>query len=209
VTPAPPLVHASFFRKPADQTLKFFLSAPGAAMSAADLQTYNQKLATFLDTSSKGAMFVEVDVKEAGGQDLSINDLLSQQGAQVIDAQTLSTNFSADATFFVYRDKNGVWPGYVLSLAQGKDWSIVQASLKNVEASINTSNISAMFLADVGTPSVSGFKDSTIASATAVRTLAFTGGSVPGAFLYGWTLDHRYLILSTSPSGFSAALKRL
>ncbi len=203
-TPASaPFTHVSLFKKPADQVLTLTLSLNGAAASAADLATFNQKLATVLTTADKTATLIEIDAKDTAGNDVSIGDLLSAANELVIDPAALAAHFNADATFFVYRDKNGFWPGYVLSLRTGDNWLFSSADVAKLETSPSIANF---FLQDVGKPSPDGFTDSTI-SGVSVRVLPYLDAPIPSYFTYGWTKGN--LILSTSQSGFSQAVSRL
>jgi cytoskeletal protein RodZ len=206
--PTTPFTHVSFFKTPADQILKLTLSATSTP------QMYNKQLLTLLATANKNASVIEIDAKDASGNAASINELLATQNAQVLNPLTLASDFDPDATFFVYRDKNGFWPGYVIALAPGQSWVAVQSSVQQIESSQDAAAIPNLFLAagasaaTIGTPSTDGFTGSVIGSST-VRVLPFFGGTVPAYFVYGWTPDNQYLILSTSQNGFAAALTRL
>jgi len=202
-TPIVPAVftHISLFKKPADQTLAITLSSGGAASSAADLQTFNQKISGLI--KNRTSTFMEIAIKSADGRDLGIGEILSQANAEVINTQTLAAHFNPDATFFVYRDKNGFWPGYVISLKQGENWLFSGSDVKNLESSPSITNL---FLDNMGKPSADGFTDSTI-SGIAVRVLPFLDTGIPAYFTYGWVRTD--LILSTSQGGFAQALSRL
>ena len=201
--PAPTVVsaHVSFFKPPADQTLSWSL----ASATTTQPKTYNQRLLALLGTAKKTSNLLEIDATDSSGNSASVNELLTAANAQVIDPQVLAENFNPDATFFVYRDANGFWPGYIIALDPTQNWLAVQSSVQQVEASAAIANL---FLMNVGTASPDSFTDTMVASSS-VRVLPFFGGTVPGYFTYGWTPDHQYLILSTSQSGFAAALSRL
>jgi hypothetical protein len=139
-TPAGPLVHASLFTRPADQMLTLLLSSGNAASSAEDLQTFNQKIITLLAAAKRRATLVEINAKNGDGGDLTISDILTQANEMVIDASVLSAHFNPDATFFVYRDTNGSWPGYVLSLKQGDSWLFGSGDAARLEYSPNIVN---------------------------------------------------------------------
>src|SRR5258708_40224271 len=81
----------------------------------------------------------------------------------------LSAHFNADATFFAYRDKGSLWPGYVLSLKPGENWLFSKVDTAKIESSASIANF---FLANVGSPFKAGFVDNTVSS-TAVRELPF------------------------------------
>ena len=196
------IVHVSVFKKPVDQTITVSFPADGTVQSSADLESYSQKLSSALAAVSKTPSFVEIDAKFSDGHDLGINDLLAKAGAQVLGPQFLAAHFSPDATYFAYHDKNGFWPGYVLTLNAGENWLFLKNDVQKLETSPALSN---MFLGSVGSASGKTFVDGTVASTT-VRTLAFSG-SPAATFVYGWTGN--YLVLSTSPDGFSQAVARL
>jgi hypothetical protein len=69
-------------------------------------------------------------------------------------------------------------------------------------------DIANLFLTNVGAPSTMGFVDGTVGSSS-VRILSFPAAKVPTSFVYGWTADHQYLVLSTSQDGYAAAVSRL
>lgn len=201
-TPTTPFTHVSFFKTPADQVLKLSM--------ASSSQSFNQQLIALLGTANKNSTVLEVDAKDTSGNPASVNELLAAQNAEVLNPLTLASDFNPDATFFVYRDKNGFWPGYVIGLAPNETWITVEGGVQQaIESPSATGNIANLFITtNIGTPSADGFTDSVIASSS-VRVLPFFGGTIPAYFVYGWTPDHAYLILSTSQNGFAAALTHL
>lgn len=198
-----PFTHASLFRKPADQVLTLTLLSGSAASSAADLQTFNQKLTALLTSADKNATFIEINVKDSAGNGVAISDILAEEDAQVLDPQFLAAHFNQDATFFVYREKGGFWPGFVLSLKRGENWLFLGSDVQKLESSPAIANF---YLQDVGTPAASGFTDAT-ASSTAVRILSFPSAGPSTSFVYGWYQAR--LVLSTSENGFIQAIDRL
>jgi hypothetical protein len=198
-----PFTHVSLFEVPADQTLTFALSTTTSATSSASLLSFNQKLSALLATAKKTSTMIEIDAQDGSGNALSIETLLGEANESVIDPSLLATNFNPDATFFVYRDKNGSWPGYVLSLQTGKNALSLQSDVAELESSPGVANF---FLTNPGAPSTDGFTSSIIASTT-VRILPFLTASVPTYFVYGWSNND--LILSTSQDGFAAAIAHL
>ncbi len=196
-----PFIHASLFKKPADQTLIFTLGTAGTATSAADLQTFAQKLAALLASARKNAGVIEVAVQTPDKHGVAAGDLLAAMNAPILSAQALA-HFNPDATFFVYQDQNGFWPGLILALNPGESPATAGADVTALESS---SNITNFFLTNVGAP-VGGFVDGTTGTST-VRVLQFVNATPPAYFVYGW--DRNYLILSGSEDGFSAAVARL
>jgi hypothetical protein len=201
--PTAPFTHVSLFTKPADQVLTLMLASGGAVQSATDLLTFNQKLTTVLAQAKKGAALIEINVVGADGKGVPVNDVLSQENAQVIDPQVLTAHFSPDATFFVYHDANGFWPGYVLALNPGENWLFLESDVAGLESSPSLANF---FLTNVGAPAANGFTDSTVSS-TPVRILSYPTANPAAAFVYGWS--NARLILGTSRDGFAAALAHL
>lgn len=204
-TPPASFTHQSVFKKPADQVLTFMSGAGGTSQGATDLQTYSQKLLALLNSAKKSATLLEIDAKGTDGKDLGVNELLAQANAQIINPQFLSMHFRNDATFFVYQDANGFWPGYVITPNLGENWLYLQSDIQKLESSPNIANL---FLINAGVPSSDGFTDSTI-SGTPVRVLPLMGGTIPAYFVYGWAGNHAYMILCTSQNGFAAAMARL
>lgn len=200
--------HASLFAKqPADQVFTLTLASAGTgATSAADLATFNQKLSTLLSSASvskKTPALLEVVVKNGGGNDMSISDILSAANENVIDPSVLNADFDPDATFFVYHDANGFWPGYVMAPKPAVSPSSIQSQVAKLESSPGISNF---FLNNPGAPSSDGFTDAAVGS-TAVRVLPFLNATPLAYFAYGWSGND--LILSTSMNGFAAATSRL
>lgn len=202
-TPATPFAHVSLFKRSPDQVLTLTLSSSASATSSAALESFNQKLSSLLATANKTSTFMEIDAKDGNGNAMGIADMLAAENATVLDPSFLAANFNPDATFFVYRDKFGSWPGYVISLQSGKNWLFLQSDVAKIESSPAIANF---FLTDPGPASPDGFTDSAIASTT-VRVLPFLDAPVPTYFLYGWLNGN--LILSTSQDGFAAAVAHL
>lgn len=202
-----PFIHASLFKTPADQTLILTLSAAsaaGATASTADLQTFNQKVSALLAAqANKGAAVIEIIVQTADHHGVPVGDLWAQANSAVVSPQLLAAHFNPDATFFIYQDKNGFWPAYVLSLKAGENWLFSQSDIANLESSPGIANF---FLTNVGAPSAKGFTGTTVSSA-AVRALSFPSATPPATFLYGWYKND--LIMSASQAGFAAAMGRL
>jgi hypothetical protein len=204
-TVSAPAIYSSFFQTPADQVLSLVLPTAGAAQNATDLETYNQKVSMLLSGARTSAKLIEIRVSTADGHTLAANDLFAAQSVQLLASSVVSADFMPYATFFAYRSNGTFWPGYVLKLDPGISWTSLQTATQQLESSISISNI---FLINAGTAAASGFTGSTLAS-TPVRVLAFSGGAAATDFVYGWTPDHQYLVLSSSEAGFTAALGRL
>lgn len=194
--------HTSLFREPVDSTIIFSLLQESATGTANNLQTYNQQILKVLGAVNKNANFIEINAKGADGNTLSIEELLSEAGANILDPNFLSAHFNPDATFFAYRDNNGFWPGYVIAVRPGENQLLLKSGVQVIESSPAIGNI---FLIEAGVASPSGFTDAVI-SGTTVRVLNFTGAKSV-SFVYGWFQD--YLVISASQNGFAQAVARL
>ena len=183
--------HVSLFTKPADQIIT-------VSFGTTNSTTYRKTMAGSLGAVNAASTVIELNTKANDGNSLSIQGLLSISGGTILNTQALAS-FAADATFFIYRDNNGLWPGYVLALNPGQTTSSVMTNVKQLETS---NNISSLYLQDPGTASSDGFTDSKSAGVN-VRILPFTSLTIPAYFTYGWYKNH--LILSTSKNGFVAA----
>lgn len=192
-----PLVHQSFLRNAADEALA--LVFPGAATSSAQLETYSQRLARLVAAAHPTSTFIEVAVAHGDGTPFSLSDFFSRIDAGVLPGDFLDTNLTPDFTLFVYRDRGGMWPGYLLSFRPDKNWLFLKEEIASLEGSPKIANL---FVGGPGNPSAGGFRDDEIAGQP-VRALAF---SKQGAeFLYGWF--HGYLVFSTSAEGLRQALE--
>lgn len=183
--------HISLFVKPADQviTIDFTGTTPS---------TYQKTMLSSLSTANSASSMIEINPK-TDNNNLSIQGLTSIAGAPIFNSQALAS-FDPDATFFVYRDKLGLWPGYVIALGAGETSSSVGTAITQLEQSANIGNL---FLTNPGAPSSDGFTDS-VTAGIPVRVLPFSGTSFPLYFSYGWYGND--LILSTSNNGFAAAV---
>jgi len=200
--PAPAQVssHHSLFQIPADQFLRF-VAPSTSTTNAAELETFNQKLSALLKTASSTSAIIEVEVDVESGRNLTVSEIWSAAGTDVIDPTVISAHFNSDPTYFIYRDKNGFWPGYVLILKSGENWLFVKPKTASLE---NSEKVQNFFLAKVGAPDPRGFQDS-VWNGNPIRALSFS--SPTSTFAYGWFKN--YLILSTSLDGLKEALARL
>jgi len=201
-------VHHSLFSKPVDQLLT--LTVRSSAESASDLQTFSQKVTNLLAGAKPTTNLFEINVKNADGEDLDVNETMALADTAVLDPQFLSAHFNTDATFFVYsakggsasggKDKNGLWPGYIVALKPTENWLFLKNDIQKLEKSSKVNNF---FFSSPG-DRVGDFKDDVV-SGQPVRVLQFTA---PGAiFIYGWFRGN--LILSVSLDGLKSALARL
>lgn len=195
-----PFMHKSLFRTPADQILT--LNVPsGSTSQAANLQTFNQRILNLLKSVNPTSTIVEFDVQDLNKEDLVVSTVWSLAGTDVIDPAVLAAHFNPDATYFVYKDKTGFWPGYILALKPGDNWLFVEPDVAKLELS---PKVPDFYLGATGTPSPDGFTDFPIGSKR-VRIINFSNPT--STFIYGWFGND--LVLSTSINGLKEALTRL
>lgn len=188
-------IHKSLFRNPADTLLP--LTVNSSAQNSANLKTYTQQIKDVI-RSDKTSVFFEINAKGVDGHDLSIHEVLSAAGAPVLDPGFISLHFDPDPTVFIYQNKSGIWPGYILALKPGENRLFLRDEISQIEKS---QKISSLFINTTGSPG--NFQD-TIISGQPARALRFNSGEV---FVYGWFRG--YLILSTSEDGLKETLGRL
>jgi hypothetical protein len=203
VTPTVLSNHVSLFKIAPDANVTFLLSSSNSVNSASDLETYSQKLLNALSSVNKKSSFIEITVKNSDGTYLNIGDLFSNAGINFFDQNFLFSNFNPDASFFVYKDKNGnFWPGYVLSTLQNVNSNLISSVANDIESSQSINNI---FINGSWNMASSGFSNLIISSDT-LRAVNFTGNG-QSAFVYGWVNND--LIISSSRDGFVQAMKHL
>lgn len=190
--------HRSFLKKAPDG--RFVLRVGSVAASASDLSTYSQKVIALLGNAKPASTLFEIAVQDSEGGPVSIRDFLGAIDAQVVSQDFLEGNFNSDFTYFVYKDKNGYWPGYILELKPGKNWLFLRSDTLVLEASPKLANL---FLVDPG--NIQGTFADGVVSGQPVRAAVFTK---PGAVLtYGWFRG--YFIVGTSQDGLKRALEHL
>ncbi len=203
------------FRKAADRTVSF--TATGFVQSVTDLKTPNQRLGEVLAATpaSGTSTLIEVIPGDAGGVPVPLGSFLTLQDISVFPENFLSTHFADKFAMFVYRDKQGLWPGYVLTLKPAENWLFLKDEAAKLEGSSKLANF---YLADPGEADEE-WSDERVGD-VAVRQLNWTPAdakalagkpaekSAPKVrFVYGWFRG--YLLISTSQEGFAAILPRL
>lgn len=192
--------HVSFFRLPPDDLVEVIL-ASGPVSDASDLQTYGQKLTSAISDSGRASGFFEVNVRRSDGALITIDNFLAKIDAKVFETGFSTKNFSSDFTAFAYKDKTGLWPGYVLKLRKGENQLLIQ---KDVASRIeNSAYLINFFVAPSGLLS-GGFKDGVL-SARPIRYAAFASGA---EFVYSW-FNANLLVFSTSRTGLEKAFEYL
>lgn len=197
--PSPVFSHQSFLRIPADQIIQFTLRPVSAAT---ELQTFSQQISEALSGAEPNAVFFEIENKDADGKPLAWTKFLSFANIKLLTPEFFLKNFNQDFTAFIYKDKNGAWPGYILELTGGKNPLFFQSEISKLES--DSAAINAFYLNPPGASSAD-FQDSQLVGEP-IRTLSFEqNGAV---FVYGW-FHSKYLVISTSLIGLKEAVKRL
>lgn len=205
VTTNPPpktsFTHESFFRLPADTILNFAFSS-GPVSNAADLQTFGQKLAGLINEAGQTGTFFEIEMKNEDGEPLALTDFLSRTRALVLGKAFLEESFYRDFTAFVYREKNDLWPGYVIRLKPGLTQLVLQDEVKKIETSPDVENL---FLSEPSEPRAGEFAEKQIGTRP-MRYLVF--GNSGAMFAYSW-FNSETLVISTSEEGLRRAFDYL
>ncbi|MEN9342289.1 MAG: hypothetical protein RIQ54_545 [Candidatus Parcubacteria bacterium] len=194
--------HTSFLKKAADQI--FTLAFSQSVTASEDLQTYTQKVSLALQDMRPQTSFVELHATQSNGSDvrpIGFGEFMYAISTNLIDQQSFASYFNPDFTFFIYRDANGYWPGFILQLQPSKNWLFVKEEIRRIEKATARDSI---FLTQPGIPSGDGFRDDVV-SDLPVRSLNYSNPSA--SFLYGWVRN--YLIISTSRDGMREVLQRI
>ncbi len=192
---APDFQHRSFFRQPVDGS---FVRKIGP--SGQNLQLYDQQLKTFLTGLGSASTFFEILPQHNGSQPLAAADFFSSINAGVLESNFIVSNFNPDLTVFVYREKDKLWPGYVLQLTSNQNTLLFRSDVMKIESA--SSSWPGLFFESPGVPG-GRFQDALV-SGQPVRVLNFSNlGSV---LAYGWFFK-KYLIISTSLEGLKQALR--
>ncbi|MEK7193201.1 MAG: hypothetical protein AAB652_00215 [Patescibacteria group bacterium] len=205
---SPPSVvtHETFFRILADRTIPFVV-VKSPVSSVVDLQTYAQKLTGVINATGGTTGFYELGLADDAGKPLAASRFFDHISVHLFEPSFLDANFNPDFTAFVYKDRKGIWPGYVLGIKRGKTLSVVQNQIaKEIE---NSGDITSAFLTSPGKPSPGVFRDALFLDHT-VRYFTF---DVPGSvaqteFSYSWFND-KFLVISTSRGGLEKAFEHL
>lgn len=194
-------IHKSFFQKDVDEVLTLVVKK-GPALSANDLQTYNQRLFNLISSASSTSAFFEILIK-LDTQPITAAQFSELVGS-IVDTNFLSENFYPDFTAFVYKDENGLWPGYIFKLLPNKNWLFLKdhPAVVNIEKS---NKLNLLFLSRPGNESSQGFEDEVILNQS-FRALNYKNQGAK--FIYGWATGG-YFVLSTSRAGLEEALTRV
>ncbi len=194
--PAPPAVIPSVTH----QTY-FITSLPVVKLQ---LNLASGGVAQSLQLAAKGVLstttLFEVQWQKPDGSSFAWSDFLPAF-ASGLDTNFFMSNFSPDFTAFVYKDKAGLWPGYVMKLTSSRSTLLLANDLLKLESL--PSSLTGFFASPPGSP-VANFKDGQVVGEP-VRYIAFE--KTPAEFVYGWF--HGYLVFGTSEAAITAAVKNL
>ncbi|MEK7181176.1 MAG: hypothetical protein AAB738_02465 [Patescibacteria group bacterium] len=195
----PTFSHISSFKKTPDRVVSLRLVYPARALS--DLETYNQKLLGALPADKVStATLIEVELKKEDGTALAVSQFFNVAGMKFLDEDFLAANFNLDFTAFVYKTKDGFWPGLIIKPQSGKNWILLKPGVVKLEES---RDIESLFLTNPG-DKTGEFEDVSVSGQLA-RSLKFKNPTAN--FIYGWFHDD--LIISTSLEGLRDVIGRL
>jgi hypothetical protein len=180
------LIHSSFLKIAADAVTEL-------NFEPATLENYKT---AFPGGTAEVALFKEIVFKNQTGA-YSSGEILALIAPQSLGSD--KTLFAADFTAFSYTDKNGVWPGLVLKIAEGKKEAAATA-VKSLE----TTEESANFFGGTTPGTATTWKDGKIGTyAGRYLTFATTGASL------NYAVAGDYVVISTSYAGAQEVAKRL
>jgi len=144
-----------------------------------------------------GEGMTEVLLQDVAGGQLPLPTFLTALLPSFLDSQSAGTYATDDFTAYLYKDANGVWPGYVIPLkAEGA------ATLGQWLANLEKTDLGAFFVTAPGT--LSAFKDGSVKGLTDRFATGTAGGA---SFSHAVTATD--LHISTSYEGLKAALGAL
>jgi hypothetical protein len=199
VVPEAPSSHSSFLRVPADETFTLLLRTTLATSAP---QAYKQELISLLGLGRATSTFFEIILQDSLGQPVSWGQFLTSMNISAARTEFWDTNFVRDFTVYVYKDKNGFWPGYIVQLKNNITPLLLQSDLVKLES--DPAVLRNFFISPLGEQS-GEFKDAQI-SGQPIRLLQFS--TAGASFSYGWFFN-KYLIISTSLDGMRQAMQRL
>jgi len=186
-TPAPKtLIHSSFLKTPADAITEL-------NFVPATLENYKT---AFPGGTAEVTLLKEVVFKIPSGAYPSA-ELLALIAPKSLGSD--KTLFAEDFTAFSHTDKNGVWPGLILKISDGKKVAVEEA-LKTLE----TSEEASAFFGGTTPGAATTWKNGKIGTYTG-RYMTF--GTTGASLNYAITGD--YLVISTSYAGAQEIAKRL
>lgn len=200
--PAPPAVppfqHSTLFPASAN------IPAVPLALAAVTLDDFRASLRAAAQGETKLPVLKEFTVSGPEGQldAFRFFSLFIPEFAALNQTDFLAFPMDRDYTAFFYKDANGTWPGYVVSIPSG-DASVFTAQVEKQPL--------VFYLDDPGAPKAAEFKDGAKISANtqSVRYLPYskTGASFNIATVK--VAEKTYVLISTSFNGIKAAVKAL
>jgi len=144
-----------------------------------------------------GEGLTEVTFQDTTGGQMPLPTFLTALLPDFLDAQSITTYATDDFTAYIFKDKAGIWPGYIFNLKPEGG-----ATLSQWLASLEKTNLGAFFVTEAGT--LGAFKDGTVKG---VNDRFATGAIAGASFSYAVTATN--LHISTSYEGLKAALGAL
>jgi len=186
--------HKSVFGQPIDGNFILEILSPVSGM-----ESENDKISSFV--SGVTGSFFEIIPQSGDGQAFSADDFFSSIDGNILGSDFLNANFEKDFTLFLYKDKNGLWPGYILQLSAGKSPIFLQKDVLQKMESALTERAN-LFLTSPGLSMGSQFKNG-LSGGQPIWFLNFSNAS--SVMAYGWFFN-KYIAISTSLDGLKQAI---
>ncbi len=149
--------------------------------------------------STAPAGVTELLINGSGNNPLPFGPFLAAVATGFTEAGSANLLFNDDFTAFMYKDENGVWPGYVATLKPGFD----PQALKGWFTSLEKAPVKNFFTGDPG--KMAAFKDGLINNKYPDRYA--TGASAGASFGYVMLPQQQKVVISTSFAGLKEALR--
>ncbi|HEY4523422.1 MAG TPA: hypothetical protein VJK04_00935 [Candidatus Paceibacterota bacterium] len=186
--------HESFFGQPIDGNFTLEILSPIIGM-----ESERDRISSFVNGIT--GSFFEIIPQSGDGQAFSADDFFSSIGGNVLDPDFLNENFEKDFTLFLYKDKSGLWLGYILQLKTGKSPIFLQKAVLQKMESASTERAN-LFLASPGVQTDSKFQNG-LSGGQPIWFMNFSNTS--SVLAYGWFFN-KYLAISTSFEGLKQAI---
>jgi len=195
---APALTHTSLFIIEPDLTMVLSKTEEFKESSFKDLLTM---AVVDGENLSDGAIKEVVLVEGESEKPISFTSLFASILTD-LDSTMIDRLFETNATFFIYFDQRGDWPGLIVKVKEGVDKETMDNFSRELEKS---TKLTGFFLSPPGT--IGEFKDGHIDN----RPVRFASFSNRGfIFDYGWFERNggTYFMISTSYNGMKEAVRR-
>jgi hypothetical protein len=194
---------AKFFKTKPEKTIELTLDTSIPNFN----KYYNFLIVDSLEnqTSSKttSTNLFALILKDKNNSLLNWNDFLKSLNINFA-SNDVWTNTNPEFIGFIYKDKDGIWPGYILELNKNIAPSLIQIDLK--KAIETDKNVLKNFF--INEPDFTGFefKNSQVFNREPIKILeSKTKGAI---FVYGLFFN-KYIIISTSLNGLEEALRKM